>query len=66
VAATVLGYTDDEHLAIAALLYDSVEDQGGIARLDDSRNRFGSRVANVVEAGSDSLIDIENGEPKAD
>jgi hypothetical protein len=35
VAATVLEYGGDEDLAIAALLHDRVEDQGGRARLDD-------------------------------
>jgi (p)ppGpp synthase/HD superfamily hydrolase len=35
VAATVLEYGGDEDLAIAALLHDSVEDQGGRRRLDD-------------------------------
>src|SRR5262245_66435890 len=45
VAATVLEYGGDEDLAIAGLLHDSVEDQGGKARLDDIRNRFGKRVA---------------------
>jgi (p)ppGpp synthase/HD superfamily hydrolase len=45
VAATVLEYGGDEDLAIAALLHDSVEDQGGKTRLEDVRNRFGERVA---------------------
>ena len=66
VAATVLEYGGDEDLAIAALLHDSVEDQGGKARLDDVRNRFGERVARIVEACSDSLADTGKGEPKAD
>ncbi|HEY1475014.1 MAG TPA: HD domain-containing protein [Pseudolabrys sp.] len=66
VAATVLEYGGDEDLAIAALLHDSVEDQGGEARLEDVRNRFGKRVAKVVEACSDSLADTAKGEPKAD
>ena len=39
VSATVLEYGGDEHLAIAALLHDSVEDQGGKARV----NFFGRR-----------------------
>ena len=65
VAATVLEYGVDEDLAIAALLHDSVEDQGGKARLDDVRNRFGDRVATVVEACSDSLADTARGERKA-
>jgi (p)ppGpp synthase/HD superfamily hydrolase len=66
VAATVLEYGGDEDLAIAALLHDSVEDQGGKARLNDVRNRFGERVARVVEGCSDSLADTGKGEPKAD
>jgi len=66
VSATVLEYGGDEGLAIAALLHDSVEDQGGEARLQDVRNRFGDRVANVVEACSDSLADTAKGEQKED
>jgi (p)ppGpp synthase/HD superfamily hydrolase len=65
VAATVLEYGGDEDLAIAGLLHDSVEDQGGKARLEDVRNRFGERVARVVEACSDSLADTGAGERKA-
>src|SRR5215813_2862646 len=65
VAATVLEYGGDEELAIAALLHDSVEDQGGKARLDDVRNRFGDGVARIVEACSDSLADTGKGERKA-
>src|SRR5262249_18050149 len=65
VAATVLEYGGDEDLAIAALLHDSVEDQGGKARLGDVRNRFGERVARIVEACSDSLADTAKGERKA-
>src|SRR5262249_8411423 len=63
-AATVLEYGGDEDLAIAALLHDSVEDQGGKARLDDFRNRFGEGVARIVEACSDSLADTGKGERK--
>src|SRR5438270_1390084 len=65
VSATVLEYGGDEDLAIAALLHDSVEDQGGKARLEDIRNRFGNRVAHVVAACSDSLADTAKGERKA-
>jgi (p)ppGpp synthase/HD superfamily hydrolase len=65
VAATVLEYGGDEDLAIAALLHDSVEDQGGKARLEDVRNRFGERVAKIVKACSDSLADTAKGERKA-
>src|SRR6516164_2986191 len=65
VSATVLEYGGDEDLAIAALLHDSVEDQGGKARLEDVRNRFGERVAKIVKACSDSLADTAKGERKA-
>jgi (p)ppGpp synthase/HD superfamily hydrolase len=65
VAATVLEYGGDEDLAIAALLHDSAEDQGGKARLDDVRNRFGEGVARIVEACSNSLADTGKGERKA-
>jgi (p)ppGpp synthase/HD superfamily hydrolase len=65
VAATVLEHGGDEDLAIAALLHDSVEDQGAKARLEDVRNRFGERVAHLVKARSDSLADTAQGERKA-
>lgn len=54
VAATVLEYDGDEDMAIAALLHDAVEDQGGLPRLEDIRGRFGDRVADIVLACSDS------------
>src|SRR5262245_52749473 len=65
VAATVLEYGGDEDLAVAALLHDSVEDQGGKARLADVHNRFGEHVAKIVNACSDSLADTAKGERKA-
>jgi GTP pyrophosphokinase len=65
VAATVLEYGGDEELAVAALLHDCVEDQGGSGRLEDIRNRFGERVAKIVEACSDSLANTATGERKA-
>src|SRR6266478_1685727 len=65
VAATVLEYGGDEDLAIAALLHDSVEDQGGKGRLEDVRNRFGEGVARIVKSCSDSLADTGKGERKA-
>jgi len=45
----------DEDEAVAALLHDAAEDGGGRERLDDIRLRFGDRVADIVEALSDSL-----------
>jgi (p)ppGpp synthase/HD superfamily hydrolase len=65
VAATVLEYGGDEDLAIAGLLHDSAEDQGGRARLDDVRNRFGERVARIVAACSDNLVDTGKGDAKS-
>lgn len=46
------GGTEDE--AIAALLHDAAEDQGGRPRLDDIRTRFGDAVAAIVEDCTDS------------
>jgi (p)ppGpp synthase/HD superfamily hydrolase len=39
VAATILEYGGSEDMAIAGLLHDAAEDQGGEARLADIRNR---------------------------
>ncbi len=49
VAGTVLEYGRTEVEAIAALLHDVAEDQGGWARLEDVRMRFGAVVADIVE-----------------
>jgi (p)ppGpp synthase/HD superfamily hydrolase len=54
VAALVLEDGGDEDEAIAALLHDAVEDQGGRPTLDRIRREFGERVARIVEACSDS------------
>ena len=43
----------DEDQAIAALLHDAVEDQGGAPRLFEIRARFGERVARIVADCSD-------------
>ena len=55
VCALVLedGGTEDE--AIAALLHDGPEDQGGQGILDEIRRRFGSEVATMVDGLSDTL-----------
>lgn len=55
VSATVLENGGNETEAIAALLHDAVEDQGGRPRLEDIRKHFGDDVARIVEACSDSL-----------
>jgi (p)ppGpp synthase/HD superfamily hydrolase len=57
VADIVLNAGGDEDEAIAALLHDTAEDQGGRGRLDDIRARFGERVAGLVDALSDALPD---------
>jgi (p)ppGpp synthase/HD superfamily hydrolase len=56
VCGLVLEAGGDEDQAIAALLHDAVEDQGGLATLETIRHLFGERVANAVEACSDSLV----------
>lgn len=63
VCATVLEHGGDEDEAIAALLHDAVEDQGGAGRLEDIRRRFGWRVAALVDSCSDSAA--APGEAKA-
>jgi (p)ppGpp synthase/HD superfamily hydrolase len=55
VCALVLEAGGDEDQAIAALLHDTAEDQGGRERLSDVERRFGARVAGMVEALSDTL-----------
>jgi (p)ppGpp synthase/HD superfamily hydrolase len=54
VSALVLEAGGDEDLAIAALLHDAVEDQGGPPTLLTIRRMFGDRVANVVMECSDT------------
>jgi len=54
VASIVLDDGGNEDEAIAALLHDTAEDQGGRARLDDIRRRFGDAVATIVEDCTDS------------
>ena len=66
VAATVLEYGGSEDMAIAALLHDAVEDQGGEPRLSDIRNRFGDRVADIVRSCSDSVANTSAGHAKED
>lgn len=46
------GATEDE--AIAAVLHDAVEDQGGAATAARIRERFGDHVADLVQAASDT------------
>jgi GTP pyrophosphokinase len=54
-ADIVLHYGGDEDQAIAALLHDAAEDQGGRSVLDQIRARFGERVADIVDACTDTF-----------
>lgn len=56
VCSLVLDDGGDEDEAIAALLHDAVEDQGGQRTLRRIRQQFGERVANIVEACSDTDV----------
>jgi (p)ppGpp synthase/HD superfamily hydrolase len=56
VAALVLEDGGGEDEAIAALLHDAVEDQGGRDRLADIEQHFGKDVARIVAACSDTDI----------
>ena len=57
VASLTLEHGGDEDQAIAALLHDAAEDQGGQARLDDIAARFGPAVANIVADCTDSWVE---------
>jgi (p)ppGpp synthase/HD superfamily hydrolase len=54
VASIVIEYGGDEEMAIAALLHDAVEDQGGLPRLREIRRKFGKRVAEIVDGCTDA------------
>jgi hypothetical protein len=56
VASLVLDDGGDEDEAIAALLHDAVEDQGGRQTLGLIRGQFGTRVADIVLACSDTDV----------
>jgi len=57
VTSIVIEYGGDEEMAIAALLHDAVEDQGGLPRLREIRKRFGKRVAHIVDGCTDSYTE---------
>jgi GTP pyrophosphokinase len=54
VASIVFDDGGSEDEAIAGLLHDAAEDQGGRARLEDIRGRFGGAVAAIVEDCTDA------------
>jgi len=54
VAAIVIQHGGGEDEVIAALLHDAVEDQGGLPRLDEIREKFGDRVSRIVEGSTET------------
>jgi len=61
VSSRVIVAGGSEIQAIAGLLHDAAEDQGGKATLDDIQRRFGPLVAQIVADCTDSWV-----EPKPD
>jgi GTP pyrophosphokinase len=55
VASLVIEHGGDEDEAIAALLHDAIEDQGGSIVGEEIRRQFGDRVAEIVIACSDAF-----------
>jgi (p)ppGpp synthase/HD superfamily hydrolase len=66
VASLVMGESDQvpfpvtEDMVIAALLHDAVEDEGGLPRLRDIEQNFGTEVARIVEGCTDSFEEDSN------
>jgi len=60
VASLVIEYGGTETEAIAALLHDAVEDQGGVERRAEIARRFGEDVAVIVDGCTDA---VENPKP---
>jgi (p)ppGpp synthase/HD superfamily hydrolase len=57
VTSIVLTHGGNEDEAIAALLHDAVEDQGGKAQLRKIRKKFGAHVARIVDGCTDSYTE---------
>ena len=64
VASLAIDGGADEDEAIAAVLHDAVEDQGGERTRAEIERRFGERVAFLVVSLSDSLTDTSDGSKK--
>ncbi len=54
VCGIALEFGADEDEAIAALLHDAIEDQGGQATREEIRRRFGDRVTEIVDGCTDT------------
>lgn len=61
VSALVMQYGGNEDQAIAALLHDGPEDNGGRATLERIQRQFGDHVARMVEDCSDSFEGEDDG-----
>jgi (p)ppGpp synthase/HD superfamily hydrolase len=57
VSALVIENGGDEDQAIAGLLHDAAEDQGGEATLQEIRERFGDGVADIVSDCTDAWVE---------
>ncbi|MBY0402261.1 MAG: HD domain-containing protein [Cyanobacteria bacterium] len=56
VSSIVMEYGGNEDEAIAGLLHDAVEDQGGLPVLAEIRRRFGDTVADIVYGCTDAEV----------
>jgi len=56
VTALVLENGGNEDEAIAALLHDAVEDQGGAATREEIRQRFGDKIVEIVDGCTDAEV----------
>jgi (p)ppGpp synthase/HD superfamily hydrolase len=56
VTAIVIEHGGNEDEAIAALLHDSIEDQGGASTREELRRRFGDSVVEIVDGCTDTDV----------
>jgi len=56
VTAIVLEHGGNEDEAIAALLHDAIEDQGGASTREEIRRQFGDRVVEIVDGCTDTDV----------
>ena len=54
VSSLIMEHGGDQEQAIAGLLHDAVEDQGGQNTLNEIRKKFGDKVANIVSDCTDA------------
>ena len=56
VADLAMQYGADENEAMAALLHDAIEDQGGATTREEIRRRFGNEVVEIVDGCTDADV----------